>query len=67
MLNICNFAQEIISRPTQPDSLPPTPASNYVATNSAQLPEEDAARSPPLVQPAQAPLHDSAIDCRNEL
>lgn len=30
----------------KPDSLPPTPASNYGATNSAQLPEEDTTRSP---------------------
>jgi len=68
MLNICNFAQEIISRPIQTNSLPLTPAANYRATNSTQLPEEDTARSPSCwPNQLRALCTIQSIECRNEL
>lgn len=65
MLNICNFAQEIISRPTQTWLSPPDSSLQLWGNKFSPTPRRG--RSPltpypppphPLVQPAQAPLRD---------
>lgn len=63
MLNICNFAQEIISRPTQTWLSPPDSSLQLWGNKFSPTPRRG--RSPltpypphPLVQPTQAPLRD---------